>query len=270
MATDFDNLIRSAKPTVPPTARDGVLEYIEAHGAVASSPGPLRVLARMAAMVVLALASGYVAALFAGKADNGGSDIAELRERAEQLKQSLPDPDLATEVRVEVRRIEGAIADLEAQQAAADRLMLEAVNAAYARRDATRMQEWRERHVAHVREHHAREAEATISALREGLGLTPGQEAQIRDLLKQAEDKAVTLIGNYYGRGRHHGMHEKFEALALETQSELKALLDAQQRERLEGAVIVGSAPEDWAPREEFRDGTDMDVWVNWMTVSRD
>lgn len=266
MTTDFDNLIRSAKPTVPPTARDGVLDYIEAHGAVALNPGPLRMLLRVAALVVLALASGAVAALFAPKPAAENPEIAELQERADKLKAALPGQDLAGEM----QRIENAIAELEAQQAAQDKAMLDAVNDVYRRRDAARMEEWRERHIAHVREHHAREAEATVTALREELALTDAQEQQVRELLKEAEDKAVALIGNYYGKRRHHGMHDRFATLASETQSNLQALLDAQQQERLKGAVIVGSAPEDWAPSEEFRDDTDVDVWMNWMTVSRE
>lgn len=266
MPTDFDNLIRSAKPTVPPTARDGVLEHIEAHGAVASSPGPLRMPARVAALVVLALASGAIAALFAPKPVQPDGDLAELRVRADRLDAALPSQDLAAEI----QRIESAVAALEAEQADFDQAMLNAVQDAYAQRDAVRMEEWRERHVAHVREHHAREADATVTALREELNLTPEQEAQVRDLLKEAEDKAVALIGNYYGKRRHHDMHDKFAALAGETERDLQALLDVQQRERLDGAVIVGAAPEDWAPSEEFHDDTDVDVWMNWMTVSRE
>ena len=156
------------------------------------------------------------------------------------------------------------------EQAAHDRLIFEAVVDAYERRNETRMEEWRERHIAHVREHHAREANATVSALREELNLTPEQETQVRELLKEAEGKAIALIDGYYGRGRHHGMHEKFATLASKTEQDLQLLLNQQQREQLTGAVIVGSAPDDWAPSDEFRDGVDVDVWMNWMTASRE
>jgi hypothetical protein len=265
MPTDFDNLITSARPTVPPTAREGVLEYIEAQGAVASGPGPLRMLGRVAALVVLALASGAVAALFAPRPE-APNELAELQAQVEDLKQTLPERNL----RAELRQIEQSVAELEQQQAAFDRAVLTAVTNSMDRREAARMEEWRTRHVTWVREYQARRTEAAVSALREELSLTDDQAAQVRDLLKQAEDKAIELIGSYYGRGRYQGIHEEFAALAADTREDLQALLDAQQRERLEGAAIVGNAPEDWAPRDDFRDGTDVDVWVNWMNVSRE
>ena len=266
MPTDFDNLIRNARPTVLPTARERVLEHIEAHGAVASSPGPFRMVARVAALVVLALASGAVAALFAPKPATNDRDIAELRERTDRLNAALP----ASTLKSEVARLESDVAALEDRQADYERDVLAAVEQVIEERELARMEQWRERHVSYVREHYTREAEATVSALREELALTAEQEVQVRELLKEAEDKAVALIGGCYGKGRHHDVHEKFAGLASDTERDLQALLDAQQREQIEGAVIVSSAPEDWAPSGEFRDGTDVDVWMNWMNVSRD
>ncbi|MBZ0136188.1 MAG: hypothetical protein K8I27_07440 [Planctomycetes bacterium] len=268
MATDFDNLIRSSKPAVPPTARDGVLEFIEAHGAVASSLGPLRSFGRVAALVVLALASGAVAALFALNARAPANDLGDLRARADKLDAALPTQSLVADLTREGNRMDAALTELETARYDA---LCETVVALLEARDAARMNEWRERHIAHVREHHAREADATVSALREEIDLSPEQEAEVRKLLADAGDKAVALIGSYYGEGHGmHGMHDQFASLANETGRELQALLDSQQRERLDGVMIVGSAPEDWAPSGEFRDGTDVDVWMNWMTVSRE
>ena len=157
------------------------------------------------------------------------------------------------------------VSALEGQKAIAD---------AVADHQTAQMAEWRERHLQHIREHQAAERDATIEALRNELDLTAGQEKEVRALLESADKQAEAMIGDFYTRRHGHPdprMHDKFEALASETDRKLTALLDAQQREKIGRPTgIVSTAPEDWAPSMEFQDGTDVDVYTNWITVTRD
>lgn len=266
MATDFDNLIRSARPEVPAAARERVLGYVEAHGAVASTPAPFRVLLRAAALVMLALLAGVAAALVATPSPQPATpadlpDIGPLAERVAALETDLPVAELS--------RIAERIDELA--QARRD-AFLEAVNRQIDIHENEQAMVWRERHIKHVREHYAEEREATIERMRDELGLTAEQEQQVREVLEETGKQAEALIGDFYTHGHHHDrrVNDKFAQLAADTEKKLEALLDRQQREAIEDeGGIVSAAPEDWAPSSEFRDGTDLDVWTNWITVTR-
>ena len=272
MTTDFANLIRNAKPNVPAGVRGRVLDHVRAHGAVASTPAPFRILLRAAALVMLALLAGVATALVATPAAPQPQvselraeqlpDIAPLTERVAALETGLPVAELNV--------IADGIQTLEAER---ENALGEYVNRVLDAREVQRSTEWRERHVEHVREHFAREREATVERLRDELGLTPGQEQQVRALLEETGKEAEALISGFYGRGHHRdsGMGDKFAVLANNTEKKLEALLDRQQREKIEReSGIVSSSPEDWAPNSEFRDGTDVDVWTNWLTITRE
>jgi hypothetical protein len=129
------------------------------------------------------------------------------------------------------------------------------------------MEEWRERHIQYVRSAVQRHSDETVERLRKDVNLTAEQEAEVRTLLGNAGKEAEALIGNYYGRGRH-STHSEFEKLARETDEKLSALLSEQQRKQV-GAGLVSAKPEDWGPSSEIRDGTDYEVYMNWMSVSR-
>ncbi|MCB9895901.1 MAG: hypothetical protein H6839_15750 [Planctomycetes bacterium] len=277
MKTDFDNLIRSARPEVPAAARERVLDYVGAHGAVASAPAPFRTLParhslgvgvlRVAALVMLALLAGIAAALVATPSPQPATtaqlpDIAPLAERVAALETDLPV--------AELNAIADRIDALETRKAESfEAAVTQVINA----RETRQAELWRERHIEHVREHFAREREATIERMREELGLSPEQEKQVREVLEETGRQAESLIGDFYTRGHHHDRQvgDKFAQLAADTDKKLEALLDRQQREMIESeSGIVSAAPEDWAPSSEFRDGTDLDVWTNWITVTRD
>jgi hypothetical protein len=268
MALDADNLIIGAKPTVPPTARERVLGYVEAGGAAASTPAPFRILAQVAALVLIALGVGVGVALITGQSASSSvdvfveftaerPDITNLRTRVENLEVHNPAARLAS--------LEQQVAELEVvRDQAMQGLVLEVLRT----REQQRMEEWRERHVQYVREAVQRHTDATVERLRKDVNLTAGQEAEVRELLGDAGKSAESLIGNFYGCGRH-STHREFEKLAKETDEKLNALLSEQQRERV-GAGLVSAKPEDWGPSSEFRDGTDYEVYMNWMSVSRD
>ena len=267
MTNDFDNLIRSARPEVPAAARERVLDYVGAHGAVASAPAPFRLLLRVAALVMLALLAGVAAALVATPSHQPATsaqlpDIGPLAERVAALESDLPVAEL------------NAIADrIDALEVRHSTSFEEAVSRVIEAREVEQAAIWRERHIEHVREHFAEEREATIERMRDELGLTAEQEEQVREVLEETGKQAESLIGDFYTHGHHHDRRvgDKFAQLAAETDKKLEELLDRQQREKLqpEGG-IVSAAPEDWAPSSEFRDGTDLDVWTNWITVTRD
>jgi len=266
MPTDFDNLIRSAKPAVPASTRERVLEYVGAGGAAASAPALFRVFSRVAALVVLGVISGIAAAMLAPERETGADPLPGLRAQRAELEARLGRVE-ADSPAARLARLELEVAQLEQADAALETAIVDAISA----RELKRVQLWRERHIQHVREHHERATEVTVQRLRDELGLTETQEAEVRALLAEAGQSAEALIGESYGRRRHYGVHEKFEQLAAETDEKLKTLLDDQQRKRLDRQTgLVSSEPEDWAPSSEFRDGTDLDVYMNWMTVSRE
>lgn len=264
MPTDFDNLIRNAKPPVPSAARERVLGYVlseGAGGAAAPNRASFRVLARVAALVMLAVGAGVVSALVS--APERADVIVDFNAQVNDLR-----------TRVEARESQAAkIATLEQQVSALelerDSTLRELVVGVINARDQQRMLEWRERHVEYVRAHNRRAADATIEQLRADLKLTNTQEAEVRALLDDAGKEVEGLIGNFYGRHGHRSMHREFERVARETDERLNALLSEQQRVQV-GEGLVSSRPEDWGPSSEFRDGTDYEVYMNWMTVSRE
>jgi hypothetical protein len=268
MTFDADNLIRGAKPAVPPTARERVLGYIEAGGAAASVPAPFRMLTRVAALVLIALGAGIATTMITEQTVASNSvdvfveftaerpDIDILRTRVENLEVHNPAARLAS--------LEQQVAELETERdQAMHGLVVDVLNA----REQQRMEEWRERHIQYVREHVKRITDATVEQLRKDVNLTAAQEVEVRALLGDAGKEAEALIGNYYGHGRHSS-HSQFEKLARETDEKLSVLLSEQQREQV-GTGLVSAKPEDWGPSSEFRDGTDYDVYMNWMSVSR-
>jgi hypothetical protein len=267
MAFDADNLIKNAKPAVPPTARERVLGYVEAGGAAASAPAPFRMLARVAALVLIAVGAGIGTAVVTQQSTSGSVDVfveftAErpdidvLRTRVENLEVHNPAARLAS--------LEQQVAELESERdQAMNALVLDVINV----REQRRMEEWRERHIQYVRSAVQRHSDETVERLRKDVNLTAEQEAEVRTLLGNAGKEAEALIGNYYGRGRH-STHSEFEKLARETDEKLSALLSEQQRKQV-GAGLVSAKPEDWGPSSEIRDGTDYEVYMNWMSVSR-
>jgi hypothetical protein len=266
MPTDFDNLIRHSKPAVPPTARERVLGYAlsgvkEAGGAAASTHAPFRMLARVAALIMLAVGAGVVSAFVSQpeRVDtivDFNAQVNELRTRVEAAEAEA----------AKVEDMQAQVAALETEREDALRGLVLGVATA---REQRRMEEWRERHIEYVREHTKRAADATIERLRGEVNLTAEQEAEVRALLDEAGKEAEGLIGNFYGRGRHHSAHREFEKLAEATDMKLNALLSEQQRRQV-GEGLVSSRPEDWGPSSDFRDGTDYEVYMNWMSVSRE
>ena len=269
---DIDKLISSAKPAVSAQARAGVLEHARAHGAVALAPVPLRMSAlwRVAALITLALGAGVVSALVTPSPADTAPDftVTDLRAEIAELSESVSTLEKLAD-------LEARVDALQAQ--ALDARLQASVQRVVEKREAQRNLEWRERHVAYVRARFAEDRDETVSRLKAEVGLTPEQEAEVVALLEDAGRQAETLIGDYYGdgsgrRGRRHGghrVHDKFEALAAATEEKLVILLDEQQRGKLDGG-LVSAEPADWAPSEDFRDGVDMDVWMNWMNVSRE
>jgi hypothetical protein len=261
-------MIRNAKPAVPAMARETVLGYIEASGAAASIPTPFRILSRVAAMLLLAVGSGVIAAMLAPGREAGADPLpglaaqrAMLQQRVDSLEQESPAARLAL--------LEQQVAEFEDAQRAAEAQLEDAVVSVITKRDQNRMTEWRERHVEYVRAHNKRTADATIERLRDEVNLTSEQEAEVRALLDEAGKEAEGLIGKFYGRSRHHSANREFEKLAEVTDNKLNALLSEQQRKQV-GEGLVSARPEDWGPSSEFRDGTDYEVYMNWMSVSRE
>ena len=273
---DIDKLISSAKPAVSAQARARVLEHARAHGAVALAPVPLRVSAlwRVAALIMLALGAGVVSALVTPSPAGTAPDftVTDLRAEIAELSEGVSTLEQLAELEARVDALQAASTphDFDARLQASVQRVVE-------QREARRNQEWRERHVGYVRARFAEDREATVARLKTEVGLTPEQEAEVVALLEDAGRQAEALIGEYYSdgsgrRGRRHGghrVHDKFEALAASTEEKLVVLLDEQQRGKLEGG-LVSAEPADWAPSEDFRDGVDMDVWMNWMNVSRE
>ncbi|MCB9936233.1 MAG: hypothetical protein H6840_11140 [Planctomycetes bacterium] len=270
MNEDFDKLIRNAKPAVPEGARARVLEHVEAHGAVASAPAPWRVLLRAAALVLLAVFAGVAAAL-AGRPEPApaGDPVAELAAEVKALDAQVAalERDSAA---LQLAKLQAEVAALETRRQAFEQAVTGLVEA----HELCEREEWRQRHIEHMRRHYAEEQEATIERLRSELNLSAEQEKEVRALLTEAGKQAEGLIGEVYtsGRRRHDPrMHDKFAQLASETETQLNALLNEQQRGRMAGPTgIVSSEPEDWAPRSDFRDATDLDVWTNWINVTRE
>lgn len=269
MNDDIEQLILSAKPIVPAGARARTLESVEPEGAVGSTPAFVRLFLRVAALVLLAVCSGVVAAMLSAPAQSAGepvdvaAQIADARARLDSLEQNS----LAN-------RIANLQTELSTLQAARSSALEQAIEQAIVEHEKKQIAEWRERHVQHVREHQAVEREATIRRMREELDLTAEQEKEVRALLVSTDKQAEALISGFYTdrHARHDPtMHAKFEKLAEEADTKLTALLDAQQRDQMNGPTgIVSSEPEDWAPSFEFRDGTDVDVYTNWITVTRE
>ncbi|MCA8937478.1 MAG: hypothetical protein KDB68_14880 [Planctomycetes bacterium] len=269
MNQDIEHLIRSAKPIVPAGARARTLESVEPEGAVGSTPAFVRVFLRVAALVLLAVCSGIVAAMLSAPAQSAGepvdvaAQIADARARLDSLEQTSL-----------TNRIANLQSELSALQAERNSVFERVIKEAIVEHEQQQMAEWRERHIRHVREHQAVEREATIRRMRDELDLTPEQEKEVRALLVSTDKQAEALISGFYTdrHARHDpSMHEKFEKLAEEADTKLTALLDAQQRDQMnEPTGIVSAEPEDWAPSFEFRDGTDVDVYTNWITVTRE
>lgn len=275
MNDGFDNLIRNARPEVPAGARARVLEYVGAHGAVASAPAPWRVLMRAAALVLLAVFAGVAAALVARPDPTPGVDpVAQLAAEVKALQAQVA----ALEKDSAAAQLAGLQAEVDAFQAERggyDVAALEqAVAAQLNAREARQREEWRQRHIEHMRRHYAQEQEATVERLRRELNLSHEQEQAVRELLTETGRQAEELIGEVYSGQRHRRrdsrVHDRFAQLASETEEKLNALLSEQQRGRMEGTGIVSAAPENWAPRSEFRDDTDLDVWTNWVNVTRE
>jgi hypothetical protein len=272
MPNDFDQLIRNAKPEIPAGARARTLESVEPEGAVGSTPAFVRVLPRVAALVLLAVCSGVAAAMLSAPKQQAAvpvdvaAEIAQARTRLDTLEQESP--------AARIERLKAEVANLEASRKANAENFKQAIASAVATHKTDQMNEWRERHLQHVREHQAREREATIQGLRDRLKLTPDQEKEVRALLESTDKQAEAVIGDFYTRRHGHPdprMREKFKTLAEEADRKLNALLDAQQRDKIEGPTgIVSSKPEDWGPSMDFHDGTDVDVYSNWITVTRD
>lgn len=272
MNEDIDDLIRSAKPAIPAGVRARTLEYAEPEGAVGSSPAFVRVLLRVAALLLLAVCSGVVAAMLSAPSQDTAepvelaAELADARGRMDSLELDSPAK--------RIESLEAELASLEAHQRRAEEAFEQAVIRAMDTHERNQMAEWRERHIQHVREHQAIERDTVIAQLREDLNLTSDQEQEVRALLVAADKQAEVVIGEFYTNrhGRHDPrMREKFEKLAEDAEQKLTALLDAQQRDRIEEPTgIVSANPDDWAPNFEFHDGTDMDVYTNWITVTRD
>lgn len=274
MNDDFDNLIRNAKPAVPAGARARVLEHVEAHGAVASAPAPWRVFLRAAALVLLAVFAGVAAALVSRPEPNPEVDpVAQLTDEMKALEVQVAalERDSGLE---QLARLQAEVAALEAGRGGYDDAALEqVVMAQLEARETREREEWRQRHLEHTRRHYAEEQEAAVERLRRELNLSAEQEKAVRELLTETGKQAEQLIGEVYTARRHRRdprMHDKFAELANETEKKLAELLNDQQRGRMEGTGIVSAAPEDWAPRSEFRDDTDLDVWTNWINVTRE
>lgn len=273
MNDDFDNLIRNAKPAVPAGARARVLEYVGAHGAVASAPAPWRVFLRAAALVLLAVFAGVAAALVSRPETAPTVDpVAQLAADVKALETQVAalERDSLYE---QLAGLQAEVAALERSRTDSATALEQVVIAQLEARDSREREEWRQRHIEHMRRHYAEEQEATVERLRRELKLSAEQEKAVRELLTETGKQAEELIGEVYTGRRHRRdprMHDKFAELANETEKKLAELLSEQQRGRMEGTGIVSAAPEDWAPRSEFRDDTDLDVWTNWINVTRE
>ncbi len=274
MNDDFDNLIRNARPDAPAGARARVLEYVGAHGAVASAPAPWRVFLRAAALVLLAVFAGVAAALVARPAPAPALDpVAQLAAEVKALETQVAalERDSAAAQLVD---LQAEVAALEAGRPDYGAALAQVVMAQLDARESREREEWRQRHLEHMRRHYAEEQEATVERLRRELNLSSEQEKAVRELLSETGKQAEELIGEVYTGRRHHRrdprMHDRFAELANETEKKLAELLNEKQRGRMEGTGIVSAAPEDWAPRSEFRDETDLDVWTNWINVTRE
>lgn len=262
-------LIKNAKPRVDPATRERVRAAIEAEGVAASArPGSLMLLMRAAALMILALGAGVVAAYFNRPPEGDVSleaRVSTVRERVESLERRL--------ARAQLQDLQQQVERLEQRRAEElESVIGQAVTSELEAREALRNERWRERHIAHVRRHYAREAEATVAAYREELELTPVQERRVRELLDAQGRKIEEVIAGVYGQrhgGRH--VHDELVALSDETTEKLTALLNAEQREYLPGGEAVISAdPAYWAPSDEFQDATDIDAWFNWMSISEE
>jgi len=273
MNDEFDNLIRNAKPAVPAGARARVLDYVGAHGAVASAPAPWRVLMRAAALVLLAVFAGVAAALVSRPETASAVDsVAQLAAEVKALEAQVAALERES-LTVQLAQLQSEVAALEFGRPNYGAALEQVVMAQLEERESREREEWRQRHIEHMRRHYAEEQEATVERLRRELNLSAEQEKAVRELLTDTGKQAEKLIGEVY-MGRHHRrdarMHDKFAELANETEKKLAELLSEQQRGRMEGTGIVSAAPEDWAPRSEFRDDTDLDVWTNWINVTRE
>ena len=277
MTTDFDKLITNSKPTVPPTARGRVLGYIEAGGAAASSPAPFRTLARVAALVAIAAGAGIASALIFGNS-NAVDTYVEFNASVDtyvEFTDERPDPDILR-TRVENLEVHNPAARLASLEQQADALEVERDAAMRAlvldvisNREQQRLEEWRERHVQYVRQAVKHHTDELVGQLRKDVNLNADQEAEVRGLLADAGKEAEALIGNFYSGGvGRDSAHQQFAQLAKATDEKLNALLSEQQRKQV-GAGLVSAKPEDWGPSSEFRDDTDYDVYMNWMSVSR-
>jgi hypothetical protein len=275
MMDEVDNLIRDAKPEVPALAREGVLAHLRAHGVVVYAPASIRPLPvrhspgvgvlRVAALVVLALFAGVAAALVTPPSSSLGEsrDVAVLAARVYAFEQNLP----TAQVKALSEKAEALNPPASDHGKLLDRVIADAIH----NHEQRKAEEWRERHVRHLRNAYAEQADATVERLRKELGLATEQEREVRALLAEAEKQAEALIGDFYTHGHHPNpqVREKFVALATDTEKKLDALLDRQQREKMAPEKgIVSASPADWAPNSEFRDGTDLDVWTNWVTAT--
>lgn len=283
MHTDLDHLIRAARPEVPA----GALSRAEA--AVAGRPEAdrlaaplfsLRGLVRAAAVFALALGAGMAAAMLSATPEAGhapatasdgvavpaGPDLADLHADLAALVRgadglAVASPSLA--------QLNDRLAMLEADAALSPQDQLAAaIEQVIENRDRRVRDEWRERHLAYVRETYSKHLDTLVVDVRGGLTLTADQEKRFREILIEHGEKAESMIDSCWRR--HHKRGRGFDELARETRAKLQAVLDEAQRNDFRVAdAVLGADPMHWAPREEFEDATDVDTYANWLQLSK-
>jgi hypothetical protein len=278
MHTDLDHLIRAARPEIPA----GALSRAEA--AVAGRPlAPLfslRGLLRVAAVFALAVGAGLASAMLSSTPEaahvdstasgnasvKAGPDLAGLRADVAALLRGADGLAVGTP---SLAQIDDRLAVLEAEASLSPQDQLAAaIVQVIENRDRRLRDEWRERHLAFVRDSYSKHLDTLVSDVRGGLVLSADQEKRFREILIEHGEKAESMIDSCYRR--HHKRGRGFDELARETRAKLQAVLDEAQRNDFRVAdAVLGADPMHWAPREEFEDATDVDTYVNWMQLSK-
>lgn len=274
MHTELDNLIRAARPQLPAGALARASAVVA--GAPASAPVfILRPMLRVAAVFALAFGVGIASAMLASPdAPVGGTspiasqpDLSALRAELAAIVRNTGEL-IPAGAEAELSLLESRLDVLEARPLPVRPTLEEAIDTVIENRERRYREEWRERHLAFVRESYSSHLDVLVSDVRGTLVLSADQERRFREILVEHGEKAEKMIDSCYRR--HHKRGSGFDQLARDTRQKLQAVLDEAQRNDFRVTdTLLGADPMHWAPREEFKDTVDMATYANWVELSK-